>query len=113
MFQILSLHSNFKVVQTPNQEPMCWVVSVGTGKTIAFLLPLLERHFRERTRPRAPPTIIILEPTRELTLQVINELEGLANRVQSCACYGGASINVQSKFYQNILKLLRLSFNHE
>lgn len=64
----------------------------GTGKTIAFLLPILEKLkglFNE---------CLILEPTRELAKQVHEEFQGLGNReVKSVIVYGGVSIDEQIK----------------
>ncbi len=65
----------------------------GTGKTAAFGLPLVER-----LRPK-PATVqaLILVPTRELALQVTEELLSLNrySRLSIAPIYGGASMNEQ------------------
>ncbi|MBJ6759474.1 DEAD/DEAH box helicase [Myxococcaceae bacterium JPH2] len=65
----------------------------GTGKTAAFGLPLLEKIPADERRVRA----LILCPTRELALQVAEELTLLAKHkgVKVAAIYGGASMKQQ------------------
>lgn len=65
----------------------------GTGKTAAFGLPLLEKISSEDRQVRA----LILCPTRELALQVAEELRSLAKYkgVKVAAIYGGASMKQQ------------------
>ena len=51
------------------------IAQTGTGKTLAYLLPLLRMlKFSEQKNPR----ILILVPTRELVVQVVEELEKTA-----------------------------------
>jgi superfamily II DNA/RNA helicase len=60
----------------------------GTGKTAAFLLPVLDFQFRRRT----PDTnTLILVPTRELAIQIDQHIQGLAYTldIASIAIYGG------------------------
>jgi ATP-dependent RNA helicase DeaD len=65
----------------------------GTGKTAAFGIPMLERIPSARRKPSA----IVLCPTRELALQVAQEIEALAKHkdLQVVAIYGGASMGEQ------------------
>lgn len=60
----------------------------GTGKTAAFLLPVLNRLTEE---PHEGIDTLILEPTRELAVQVDQQLEGFSyfTPVSSIAVYGG------------------------
>lgn len=64
------------------------VAQTGTGKTAAFLLPVLDRF---TTDPNEKIDTIILEPTRELAMQVDRQLEGFSfyAPVSSVAVYGG------------------------
>ena len=66
----------------------------GTGKTAAFGIPIVEMC-RRSERPFA----IILEPTRELAVQVAQEIDrvGSRKRVRVLAVYGGQSIENQIK----------------
>ncbi len=65
----------------------------GTGKTASFALPLL--HMIE---PGDSMISIILAPTRELAVQIKQDIEELApyTGLRVCAIYGGQSINVQA-----------------
>ena len=50
--------------------------ATGSGKTAAFLLPILHDLV---DRPRGTTRALVLAPTRELTLQILDDLEGLAS----------------------------------
>ncbi|CAE7760701.1 cshA [Symbiodinium sp. CCMP2592] len=65
----------------------------GTGKTASFALPLLEM-----IEPGDSMSAIILAPTRELAVQIKQDIEELAPHtgLSVCAIYGGQSINVQA-----------------
>ncbi|KAJ9114255.1 hypothetical protein QFC22_005707 [Naganishia vaughanmartiniae] len=49
----------------------------GSGKTLAFLIPTLERLYRERWGPQDGLGALILSPTRELAVQTFETLRGL------------------------------------
>lgn len=72
----------------------------GTGKTAAFLLPLIQRII---TEPHAPHSInaLVIVPTRELAIQIEQNLEGISYfaGTSSIAVYGGGDGNafVQEK----------------
>lgn len=70
------------------------IAQTGTGKTIAYGLPILEEmKFSKQLNPR----VLILVPTRELVKQVEEEFNSLAKylslRIETV--YGGANINTQ------------------
>jgi ATP-dependent RNA helicase RhlE len=81
----------------------------GTGKTAAFVLPILQRladshpvvtgptsrDRRDATRP--PVRVLVLTPTRELALQVEESVRtyGAHRRVRSAAIYGGVGFDPQ------------------
>ena len=67
----------------------------GSGKTIAFGIPLVERAPVDGKAPAA----LVLVPTRELALQVREELEPLAaaRGIRVEAAYGGAPVAAQAK----------------
>jgi len=70
------------------------LAQTGTGKTAAFGLPLLELLDFEENYPQA----LVLCPTRELCLQITNDIKNYAKKmgnVQVVAVYGGASISDQ------------------
>lgn len=70
----------------------------GSGKTLGFVLPLVTRLSKSRTRlqPKAPRAII-LAPTRELANQINDTLEPLATEVglRTTTVYGGVSAGAQ------------------
>lgn len=70
------------------------LAQTGTGKTAAFGLPLLELVDFEKNHPQA----LILCPTRELCLQITNDIKNYSknlSNVNVVAVYGGASITDQ------------------
>jgi ATP-dependent RNA helicase DDX3X len=77
----------------------------GSGKTAAFLFPLIARLLREHSRPsptdryRAFPYALILVPTRELALQIHLEARKFTYRshLQSVVVYGGADYGPQAR----------------
>ena len=79
------------------QRDVVGCAQTGTGKTLAFVLPALEHLLQQPTRPKSP-RLLVLEPTRELALQVTDETRRLAARtpLRVVAVYGGASIGAQT-----------------
>jgi len=74
----------------------------GTGKTFAFGLPLVEKLVAEGVsslNSNDLPLVLVLEPTRELCIQVAHELGTLcsAHRLRTQAIYGGASFSMQER----------------
>jgi ATP-dependent RNA helicase RhlE len=70
------------------------LAQTGTGKTIAFLLPILELL---KYSNQFDPRIMILVPTRELVEQVKEDIENLTTykSVRVVSVYGGTNINTQ------------------
>lgn len=70
----------------------------GTGKTAAFLIPLLEKLSKEE--PVHFPTGLIISPTRELASQIMEDAEILgaeALGLSGALLYGGANIETQRR----------------
>jgi ATP-dependent RNA helicase RhlE len=69
----------------------------GTGKTAAYLLPILQR-FINTPRTRRPRALIMV-PTRELALQVADQARQLSARtaLRAVAIYGGVGLGDQEK----------------
>lgn len=81
------------------------IAQTGTGKTFAYLLPLLRGlKFSKEKHPR----ILIVVPTRELVLQVAEEVKKLTTymTVRVGAAYGGTNINTQKIALQQGLDIL-------
>ena len=67
----------------------------GSGKTIAFLLPALEKLVRDRDRDGDTVSVLVLSPTRELATQIHEEATQLLTfheRVGAQVVYGGTNI---------------------
>ncbi|KAI9329580.1 P-loop containing nucleoside triphosphate hydrolase protein [Zopfochytrium polystomum] len=81
----------------------------GSGKTAAFLLPILSQNFKDGPPPpkdggmrgmrRAFPTSLILAPTRELAMQIHEEARKFSYRswVRPCVVYGGTPMGEQRR----------------
>ncbi len=68
----------------------------GSGKTVAFAVPILEKIFI----PDRSPQAIILCPTRELCMQVASEIAKVASKMKKLkvlAVYGGQPIGKQTR----------------
>lgn len=81
---------------------MMGIAQTGTGKTFAYLLPLLKLY---KFSPTHTPKIVILVPTRELVVQVVEEVEKLTKymSIRTLGIYGGVNINTQkTAVYQGI-----------
>ena len=67
----------------------------GSGKTVAFAAPLVDRIEAGERRP----TALIIAPTRELALQILEQIRPLAHAraLSASAVYGGAGIARQAK----------------
>ncbi|QDH69492.1 DEAD/DEAH box helicase [Marilutibacter alkalisoli] len=70
----------------------------GTGKTAAFSLPILNK-LSKQTPVRGPrkPRVLVLVPTRELAVQVNDNIRGYARHlhVSTCTIFGGAGMGPQ------------------
>ncbi len=74
------------------------LAQTGTGKTAAFVLPILQRLRTAGSRP-APHTVraLILAPTRELAIQIHDTVKTLSKgqHFAHASVFGGVSINPQ------------------
>lgn len=68
------------------------IANTGTGKTAAFLLPLIDRILKDQKQG-----VLIMAPTRELAVQIFDELKLFANNlpIGYALCIGGANIASQ------------------
>ena len=76
------------------------LAQTGTGKTAAFGIPVLQRIAPERRETQA----VILSPTRELCLQITDDLRDFSKYMKGIhieAVYGGASIGQQIRALKN------------
>jgi ATP-dependent RNA helicase RhlE len=70
----------------------------GTGKTAAFLVPMLQQFLRN---PLAQPATraLVLAPTRELAVQIEDQVQGLTyhTKISSAAVFGGVPMDPQER----------------
>ena len=74
----------------------------GTGKTAAFLVPILQRFLTGTVahEPHRPGTkALVLAPTRELAVQIEDQVQGLTyhTAISSIAVYGGVPMDAQER----------------
>lgn len=72
------------------------LAQTGTGKTAAFVLPILQRLLN---RPRGRPRALIISPTRELAEQTHTAIRALGRQtgLRSLTIYGGVGVKPQIK----------------
>lgn len=81
------------------------IAQTGTGKTLAYLLPaLMQWKFNKDKTPQ----ILVIVPTRELVLQVVEEVKQLSKymSVDVIGVYGGTNINTQKQLVKNGMDVL-------
>ncbi|WP_299220456.1 DEAD/DEAH box helicase [uncultured Aquimarina sp.] len=72
------------------------IAQTGTGKTYAYMLPILRMlKYSVQQNPR----VLVLVPTRELVVQVVDEIEKLSTYInlRVTGVYGGTNINTQKQ----------------
>lgn len=83
-------------------KDMVGIAQTGTGKTLAYLIPLLMKlHYAQGNYPRA----IVIVPTRELVVQVCESVELLTEfmDIRCVGIYGGTNIRTQqSAVYEGV-----------
>jgi len=71
----------------------------GTGKTAAFLVPILQRFLTEPVPNPLRTRALVLAPTRELAVQIEDQVQGLTyhTTISSIAVYGGVPMDAQER----------------
>src|SRR6185503_9925454 len=77
----------------------------GSGKTIAFLLPILHRLL---SKPRGTTRALIITPTRELAAQILEELNAIAihTPISAAAIFGGVGMAPQEHAFRSGVDVL-------
>lgn len=75
-----------------NGKDVVGIANTGTGKTAAFLIPLIDKVYKNRHQK-----VLIITPTRELAAQIQQEFITMAKslRIYSTLCIGGVNIHKQ------------------
>jgi len=76
-------------------QDVCGIAQTGTGKTLAYLLPCLRQYTFSKDKSTQQ---LILVPTRELVVQVVETIEKLSAymSIKAVGVYGGGNIKVQT-----------------
>jgi ATP-dependent RNA helicase RhlE len=71
----------------------------GSGKTCAFVVPMLQRMLAETGGHTSKSRVLVLAPTRELAVQIEDEIHGLSyhTSLTSAAVYGGVEMGAQER----------------
>ncbi len=79
--------------------------STGSGKTAAFLLPILHRLI---DKPRGTTRALVLTPTRELAAQILEDLNDLAvhTPITAASVYGGVGMGPQEHAFRSGVDVL-------
>ena len=98
--QIESLFEVQKKVFNPIYKGESVIVSslTGSGKTLAFVLPTLQRCIDNKLFNQTIPRILVMSPTRELSIQTAREFSDLSSKnlsFRTVLIYGGVSIEEQ------------------
>ncbi len=99
--------SNYKIPTAIQRQaiPICMkgsdiigTAATGTGKTAAFVLPMLNHLLQGHSHPRSPRALIVT-PTRELAEQIREVVKVLAKHtnIRSAVVYGGVGMNDQRR----------------
>lgn len=91
-------HRVFPIVMSGRD--VCGIAQTGTGKTFAYLLPCLRQWKFDKNKA---PQILILVPTRELVVQVVEAAKRLTKfmNVTTVGVFGGVNINTQAIEVEN------------
>jgi ATP-dependent RNA helicase DeaD len=83
-----------------NETDVIALAQTGTGKTAAYGLPIIQNVYTKKSHTQ----FLILSPTRELCLQIADDLSDFAkykNDVKIAAVFGGSSIERQIQLVRN------------
>lgn len=90
-----------------NKQDVIGISQTGTGKTAAFVLPIISMLEQGRSRARMPRSLI-LTPTRELTTQISEHFKKFTSdvNINMAALIGGESIDKQARLLSNSVDVL-------
>ena len=87
---------------------VCGKAKTGSGKTLAFGIPMIQNLDLAEKSSTADPRVLMLVPTRELAVQVSEELLPITSvrGLKIAAIYGGANIETQIKTIKKGIDLI-------
>lgn len=71
------------------EAPLMLLAPTGSGKTLAFLIPMIQ-HLEVKDS-----SALIIVPSRELALQIMEVFKSLKTNFHACICYGGHSMKTE------------------
>lgn len=86
------------IPQILDGKDLIGIANTGTGKTAAFLIPLVNKVMLDKSQK-----VLIISPTRELALQIETELKNFTRHtyIRQALCIGGASMFYQRRNLMN------------
>lgn len=91
-----------RMLKTANQKNRILLSQTGSGKTVGFLLPLIERIDIEKLELQG----LIIAPTRELAVQIEQVFKSIKTGLKVTTCYGGHSVQVEKRAWKANATLL-------
>ncbi len=90
-----------------NGKDLFGIAQTGTGKTAAFILPILQLMFNQNRRNHSARTLIIA-PTRELAAQIGNSIKeyGSFTGFRHCVIFGGVNQSPQERALKNGIDII-------
>jgi ATP-dependent RNA helicase DDX5/DBP2 len=88
---------------------MVGIAQTGSGKTLAYILPaIVHINAQPSLKPGDGPVVLVLAPTRELAVQIQNEVVkfGASSRIRSVCIYGGAARGPQIRELQRGVEIV-------
>ncbi len=85
------------------------LAQTGSGKTGAFVLPMIERLMAHEERPKSGmPRALILAPTRELAIQITDAVKTFSHhtKLRNCTIFGGAPYRTQTHILRRGVDIL-------
>src|SRR3990167_2285532 len=88
-YKVLTPIQDVAILPILEGKDVCGIANTGTGKTAAFLIPLIDKVLKNDREK-----VLIITPTRELAIRSEQELRELARgtRIESVICIGGVGI---------------------
>ena len=108
-FEDLTPIQQYSIPVLLDYQDLMACAQTGSGKTAAFLLPIISRVIEEKEKSdqinmdyemMAKPRGVIVSPTRELALQIFTEAKKITfgTNIRPCVVYGGAPANQQIRY---------------
>lgn len=108
--EVIQSNLKFRGYNTPTQiqdqaigailegKDLIGIANTGTGKTAAFILPMLEKVYKDKSQK-----VLIVTPTRELAIQIESEIKNFSGgmRIAYTTCVGGMPIYQQIRSLKN------------